>query len=68
MGGSAANDDLEQGYQSQVWLAASNDTQARKSGNYYYHGCLSRYDERVDNQLMQQQLMHKLATLATVEL
>lgn len=68
MGGSAANDDLEQGYQSQVWLAASNDTQARKSGNYYYHGCLSRYDERVDNQLMQQQLMHKLATLTTVEL
>lgn len=67
MGGAAANDDLKQGYESQVWLASSNDTQAKKSGNYYYHKSLSRYDQRVDNRMMQQELIRKLETLTNVE-
>ena len=37
MGGSGAPDDLEKGYQTQVWLATSNDDKAKISGHYFYH-------------------------------
>jgi NAD(P)-dependent dehydrogenase (short-subunit alcohol dehydrogenase family) len=37
MGGTGANDDLSQGHLTQVWLASSNDAEAKTSGNYFYH-------------------------------
>jgi NAD(P)-dependent dehydrogenase (short-subunit alcohol dehydrogenase family) len=37
MGGKAAPDPIEKGYESQVWLAVSNDPQAMASGRYMYH-------------------------------
>jgi NAD(P)-dependent dehydrogenase (short-subunit alcohol dehydrogenase family) len=37
MGGSAAPDDLEKGFQTQAWLAVSNDEEAKVSGCYFYH-------------------------------
>lgn len=37
MGGPGANDDLSQGHLTQVWLASSNDAEAKTSGNYFYH-------------------------------
>jgi NAD(P)-dependent dehydrogenase (short-subunit alcohol dehydrogenase family) len=37
MGGSGAPDDLTLGHQTQAWLAASNDREARTSGGYWYH-------------------------------
>jgi NAD(P)-dependent dehydrogenase (short-subunit alcohol dehydrogenase family) len=37
MGGQGAPDSLESGYQTQVWLAASNDEKAKVSGRYFYH-------------------------------
>ena len=37
MGGHGAPDNLEQGYQTQVWLAVSNDIEARVSGRYLHH-------------------------------
>lgn len=37
MGGPDAPDDLEQGAETQVWLAVSDDPQARGSGRYFYH-------------------------------
>ena len=37
MGGSNAPDDLEQGAQTQVWLATSDDPEAQVSGEYFYH-------------------------------
>lgn len=67
MGGPEANDNLKQGYSSQVWLATGNDSQALKTGNYYYHKSLSRYDQRVDNQSLQQELIQKLETLTDVK-
>jgi hypothetical protein len=30
-------DNLEKGYQTQVWLAVSNDKEARVSGRYFHH-------------------------------
>lgn len=37
MGGAGAPDNLQKGYETQVWLAASNDANAKVSGRYFYH-------------------------------
>jgi NAD(P)-dependent dehydrogenase (short-subunit alcohol dehydrogenase family) len=37
MGGVGAPDNLEKGFETQVWLAVSNDDEARVSGHYFYH-------------------------------
>jgi NAD(P)-dependent dehydrogenase (short-subunit alcohol dehydrogenase family) len=37
MGGPNASDDLAQGYQTQVWLAVSEDPAAKVTGEYFYH-------------------------------
>ena len=37
MGGRGAPDDLEKGFETQVWLAASDDEKAKVSGRYFYH-------------------------------
>lgn len=37
MGGAGAPDSLEGGYQTQVWLATSNDREAMVSGQYFHH-------------------------------
>lgn len=37
MGGPGAPDDLDQGAETQVWLAVSDDPGARVSGRYFYH-------------------------------
>jgi NAD(P)-dependent dehydrogenase (short-subunit alcohol dehydrogenase family) len=37
MGGAGAPDNLEKGFQTQVWLAVSNDPEANVSGRYFHH-------------------------------
>src|SRR4051794_16905221 len=37
MGGPGAPDDMDQAHRTQVWLAVSDDAQARISGCYFYH-------------------------------
>lgn len=37
MGGAGAPDDLEQGNETQAWLAGGGDAEARRSGRYLYH-------------------------------
>jgi NAD(P)-dependent dehydrogenase (short-subunit alcohol dehydrogenase family) len=37
MGGPSASDDLEQGFATQVWLAVSEERDAKVSGRYFYH-------------------------------
>lgn len=37
MGGPGANDDLDQAHLTQVWLAVSDDKDARVSGGFFYH-------------------------------
>jgi NAD(P)-dependent dehydrogenase (short-subunit alcohol dehydrogenase family) len=43
MGGAAAPDSLEKGFQTQLWLAVSNDPEARDSGNYFHHKRQAHY-------------------------
>ncbi len=37
MGGRGAPDDLQKGYETQVWLAVSNDKEAQVTGKYFFH-------------------------------
>lgn len=68
MGGSMANDNLVEGYLSQIWLAIGRDNQALQSGNYYYHKKLINYDNRVDSSILQSQLLLKLEKMTGIQL
>ena len=37
MGGPGAPDDMDQAHRTQAWLAASDDSQAKVTGQYFYH-------------------------------
>ncbi|WP_018614014.1 SDR family NAD(P)-dependent oxidoreductase [Segetibacter koreensis] len=43
MGGAGAPDNLEKGFQTQVWLAVSNDAEAKVSACYFHHKKQDRY-------------------------
>jgi NAD(P)-dependent dehydrogenase (short-subunit alcohol dehydrogenase family) len=49
MGGRGAPDDLQKGYETQTWLAASEDDRAKVSGKYFYHQKERRYNPHVDD-------------------
>lgn len=66
MGGQNANDDLEQGYAGQVWLASTADSSI--TGQYFYHSKPSQYDSRADDTSLQQQLLNQLAKITGVQL
>jgi hypothetical protein len=37
MGGSGAPDNLQKGYETQVWLSVSDEAKAKVSGRYFFH-------------------------------
>jgi NAD(P)-dependent dehydrogenase (short-subunit alcohol dehydrogenase family) len=53
MGGQGAPDDLQKGYETQVWLAVSNERRAKVSGRYFYHRKESRHNPEADDVLLQ---------------
>lgn len=57
MGGSSATDDLQKGYETQVWLATSNDNEAKVSGQYFFHQKIARSHPDADNLSLQEEFM-----------
>jgi NAD(P)-dependent dehydrogenase (short-subunit alcohol dehydrogenase family) len=57
MGGQGAPDDLQKGYETQVWLAASTDRRAKVSGRYFHHQEESRYNPEADSIELQERLL-----------
>jgi len=53
MGGSGAPDDLQKGYETQVWLAGSDDEKAKVSGRYFYHKKEIPSNPEADNTALQ---------------
>ncbi len=68
MGGAGAPDDLEKGYQTQVWLAVSNDQDALVSGQYFHHQKPARYNRSADDTKWQDELLTNCASLTGVSL
>lgn len=57
MGGRGAPDDLQKGYETQVWLAVSDDEQAKVSGRYFRHRKEGRYNPEAKDALLQQRFL-----------
>jgi NAD(P)-dependent dehydrogenase (short-subunit alcohol dehydrogenase family) len=68
MGGPGAPDDLEQGYQTQVWLAVSDDPAAKVSGEYFYHKRPRKPHPVTRDAQGQEQLLEACRTLSGVPL
>ncbi|MGE5431389.1 MAG: SDR family NAD(P)-dependent oxidoreductase [Syntrophomonadaceae bacterium] len=57
MGGHGAPDDLKKGYETQVWLAVSNDQKAKTSGKYFYHQKQRNCNPEADNVILQDKFL-----------
>ncbi len=57
MGGPGAPDNLEEGSETQAWLAVSNDEEAMVSGKYFYHMKLQKSHPVATNTTVQNKLM-----------
>jgi NAD(P)-dependent dehydrogenase (short-subunit alcohol dehydrogenase family) len=66
MGGLDAPDDLQQGYETQTWLAVSNDSRAKVSGRYFYHQTERRYNPQASNIMLQERLLSLCADITGV--
>ncbi len=53
MGGRGAPDDLQKGYETQVWLAVSSDDKAKVSGRYFHHQKESPHNPEADDVVLQ---------------
>lgn len=66
MGGAGAPDNLEKGFQTQVWLAASNDESALVSGRYFHHQHEPRYLTKADDTPVQEQFLELCVRISGV--
>ncbi len=57
MGGRHATDNLEKGFETQTWLAVSDDSEAKLSGSYFYHRKQKRYAQDADDLDLQEQFL-----------
>jgi NAD(P)-dependent dehydrogenase (short-subunit alcohol dehydrogenase family) len=57
MGGPSAPDNLQKGYETQVWLAVSNDEEAKVTGEYFYHQKITRFNPEADDIILQDKLL-----------
>jgi NAD(P)-dependent dehydrogenase (short-subunit alcohol dehydrogenase family) len=57
MGGRGAPDDLQKGYETQVWLAVSNDAKAKVSGRYFHHQKESAHNPEANDVALQERFL-----------
>src|SRR5205809_6935162 len=58
MGGRGAPDNLQKGYETQVWLAVSNDERAKVSGHYFFHQKERNHNTEADDALLQERFLN----------
>jgi len=68
MGGADAPDDLKKGYQTQVWLAVSDDPEVRVSGHYFHHQKMARYLSSADDIALQDKFLSNCALLTGISI
>jgi NAD(P)-dependent dehydrogenase (short-subunit alcohol dehydrogenase family) len=67
MGGAGAPDDLTKGYDTQVWLATSDDDKARATGKFFYHQKETEYNRVADDILLQDKLLSLCQAITGVD-
>jgi NAD(P)-dependent dehydrogenase (short-subunit alcohol dehydrogenase family) len=65
MGGPGAPDNLKKGYETQVWLAVSDD--AKITGQYFFHQNRSRYLGEADSVKLQEQFLARCRQITGVK-
>jgi NAD(P)-dependent dehydrogenase (short-subunit alcohol dehydrogenase family) len=68
MGGKGAPDDLTKGFETQVWLAVSNDPKALVSGNYFHHQLPAKYLRQGDEVELQEKFLQQCERISGVGL
>jgi hypothetical protein len=68
MGGQGAPDDLQKGYETQVWLAVSNDEHAKVSGRYFHHQRESGHNPEADDVALQDRFFSSCKEITGVSL
>ena len=66
MGGRGASDDLQKGYETQVWLAVSNDEKAKVSGRYFFHQKERHPNAEADNVQLQEKFLNLCKEITSV--
>jgi NAD(P)-dependent dehydrogenase (short-subunit alcohol dehydrogenase family) len=68
MGGPGAPDDMDQAHRTQVWLAVSDDPQARVTGQYFYHLRRREVDPKARDLRLQEALIAACERLSGIKL
>ena len=68
MGGKGAPDDLQMGYETQVWLAVSSDADATVTGKYFFHQKEKRHNPIADDVALQDKFLQRLQEVTGVSL
>jgi NAD(P)-dependent dehydrogenase (short-subunit alcohol dehydrogenase family) len=68
MGGGGAPDDLQKGYETQVWLATSNDERAKVSGQYFHHKKERRYNSAAGDVNLQERFLQRCGAITGMAL
>lgn len=66
MGGRGAPDDLKKGYETQVWLATSNDAGALVSGRYFHHKKERSYNVAASDVMLQENFLQRCKEITGV--
>jgi NAD(P)-dependent dehydrogenase (short-subunit alcohol dehydrogenase family) len=67
MGGRGAPDDLQKGYETQTWLAVSDDDKAKVTGKYFFHQKPRPYNPSADNPVLRERLINLCEEITGVE-
>jgi len=68
MGGRGAPDNLKKGYETQVWLAVSNDEKAKVSGRYFFHQSERNHNPECDEVPLQEKFLDLCEQITDVSL
>ena len=66
MGGRGAPDDLQKGFETQAWLAVSNDEKAKVSGHYFFHRKARPYNAVADDVKVQEKFLELCQEITNV--
>lgn len=66
MGGHGAPDDLQKGYETQVWLSVSNDDKAKVSGRYFHHQTERRHKPDAADTMLQEKFLNLCESITGV--
>jgi NAD(P)-dependent dehydrogenase (short-subunit alcohol dehydrogenase family) len=68
MGGHGAPDDLQKGYETQTWLAVSNDNGAKVSGRYFHHLTERRCNPQASDVMLQERFLSRCRDITGIPL